>query len=242
MPKKMADSPLGWGDDSLTRHLDDFASNQLATFVHKPKQIKDLIKIDALFERFLMGAVNPRPFMPMSFFLRAHSACRAATGSVMAGQLYEAQALLRLCLELGAYGFYIGPDKRRWERWMCRNDSPVTKQAVRKEFTHAKVKIHIQAASSNLGNLYERLYDGLIDFGAHPNEQGFSLSSEIRRTDGSVHFDTIYLHGDGLPMELGIKTCAHVGIWVLHIAQILYPERFQVLSIKEELEELRKLY
>ena len=37
--------------------------------------------------------------------------------------------------------------------------------------------------------------------------------------DGGKRFLTIYLHGDGLQMDLGLKTVAQIGLWVLRIAQ-----------------------
>ncbi|UGY08590.1 hypothetical protein [Phyllobacterium pellucidum] len=111
-------SPPGWGNDSLTKYLDNYRDNQFATFVGKRAVISDLILIDGMYKLLLDGAKNPKPFIPMTFFLRAHSAYRSATGAVMAGQLYEAQALLRLCLEHSSYALYIGPDTERWKRWM----------------------------------------------------------------------------------------------------------------------------
>ena len=116
-------APPGWGQDALTDYLSSYRSNQFATFANKGQSMTDLIQIDGLFHRFLVGAINPRPFYPMTFMLRAHSAYRAGVGAVMAGQLYESQALLRLCLEHAAYGFYIGADKDRMERWLRRGDS-----------------------------------------------------------------------------------------------------------------------
>lgn len=234
--------PLGWGADGLTTYLDDCRRNQFATFNNKPDAVADLVRIDALFVKFLDGAINPRPFMPMNFMLRAHSSFRVAAGSVLAGQVYEAQAQLRLCLEHGAYGFYIGDNKDRWQRWMNRSTSDEAKQAVRQEFSHTKVAKHIQAAATKLGDLFEHLYDRLIDFGAHPNELGFSSNSAVREDGENVHFDTIYLQGDGLPLDLALKTTGQVGLWVLHIMQLQYRERYDLLGIKQQVEEIRQRF
>ncbi|WP_449414468.1 hypothetical protein [Ochrobactrum teleogrylli] len=235
----MKPSPNNWGKDKLTSYLEDYRDNQFATFANKQAAVSDLIRIDGLFPKLLEGAINPRPFVPMNFMLRAHAAYRAATGAVMAGQLYESQALLRLCLEHSAYGFYIGADTKRWERWMNRTDSPAAKQAVRDEFTHNKIKKHIKAKSQKLGEQFEKLYDQLIDFGAHPNEQGFSLSSTLQRDADKIHMNTIYLHGDGLALDLGLKMVGRVGLWALHIMQLIYPQRYELLGIREDLEEIR---
>ncbi|PDT81804.1 hypothetical protein [Sinorhizobium sp. BJ1] len=235
--------PPGWGADPLTAYLEEYRANQFATFVGKPAEVADLIALDNMFKRLLDRAVNPKPMIPMTFLLRAHSAYRSAAGAVMAGQLYEAQALLRLCLEHASYGHYIGGDAVLWERWMRRNESDKNREAVRKEFSANKVKRHLQAASAKVGTAYETLYERLIDFGAHPNEQGFSMSSAIgRQPNGDVHWDTLYLHGDGMPLNLALKTAAQVGICVLRIGQILYPDRFKDLGLDAGLETIRRRY
>lgn len=231
--------PRGWGDDPLTSYLDNYRDNQIATFANKRAQVADLIRIDGLLLKLLHGAVNPRPFVPMTFMLRAHAAYRAAVGAVMAGQLYESQTLMRLCLEHAAYGFYIGGDSERWKRWMNRNDSTATKKVVRDEFQHVKVKTYITGQAKRLGEQFELLYERLIDFGAHPNEQGFSLNSAIRKDSGNVHFDTVYLQGDGLPLDFALKTAGQVGLWILFVMQPLYKERYELLGIRAELEEIR---
>ena len=150
--------PPGWGDDSLSDYLKAYRTNQFATFANKRQAMQDLIRIDALYEQFLKGAINPRPFYPLQFTLRAHSAYRAGVGAVMAGQLYESQALLRLCLEHAAYGFYIGEDKERMECWLRRGDSDANRKAVRKEFRNDKIRAHIEARSPVLSGHFEHLY------------------------------------------------------------------------------------
>lgn len=232
--------PNGWGDDSLTSYLTAYKANQFATFANKGQAVTDLIRIDGLFERFLNGAINPRPFYPMNFLLRAHSAYRSGVGAVMAGQLFESQASFRLCLEHAAYGFYIGSDKDRMERWLRRGDSDDNRKAVRKEFHNDKIRAYIRAQSPVHCTQFDLLYSKLIEFGAHPNEQGYSLNSAITRLDGGdVHFTTIYLQGNGLPLDNGLKTAGQVGLWALHLMQIIYASRYELLGIRAALEEIR---
>jgi hypothetical protein len=234
--------PNGWGADALTSYLQDFRRNQFATFANKGQATKDLVTIDELYGRLMVGAVNPRPFYPLNFMLRAHAAYRAGVSAIMGGQVYEAQSLLRLCLEHAAYGFYVGSDKERLERWLRRGDSDANRKAVRKEFHNDRIRAHISARAPVLGDHFNVLYDRLMDFGAHPNEQGYSLNSTIIRDDSHVHFNAIYLHGDGLPLDLGMRTAAQVGLWPLHLMQLLYRERYELLGIRGELDELRKRF
>lgn len=235
--------PTGWGKDSLTQYLDNCRKHHLATFANKRSEVIDLTAIDGLFRKLLVNAVDPKPFLPMDFLMRAHSAFLTAVGTVMAGQVYEAQALLRVCLEQGAYSHYIGDDQARWELWMNRHDSSKAKQKVRKEFTHGKICANIKEAAPKLGSVYSELYDRVIDYGAHPNERGASLSSNMKDTvDGGRSYTTTYLHGDGLQLDFGLKTTAQVGIWVLSIAQVIYPTRMQATGIQYELEDISKRF
>lgn len=240
--KKQKPAPEGWGDDTLTSYLEDYRNNQFATFVGKEAEVGDLTAIDGMLTKLLLNARDPKPFVPMTFLLRSHSAYRAAAGAVMAGQLFEAQALLRLCLEHAAYGHYIGGDNAMWERWMRRHDSDDHRKAVRNEFAGAKVEKKLEAADPSIAKAYKTLYERLIDFGAHPNEKGFSMSSNIRRENGDVHIEAIYLHSDGLPLDLALKTTAQVGIAVLRIGQILYPSRFKDFGLDTDLDGIKKRY
>ena len=233
--------PDHWSEDSLTEYLQAYRSNQFATFANKGQSMKDLIQIDALFQR-LQGAVNPRPLYPMNFMLRAHSAYRAGVGAIMGGQLYESKAVLRLCLEHAAYGFYIGSNSDRMKRWLCRGDSDANRNAVRKEFQISKIKAEIRNHAPKLSRHFDYLYNQLIDLGAHPNEQGYSLNSTIIKIDGDSHIKTIYLQEDGAPLDFSIKIAAQVGLWSLFIMQLLYPERYELLGIREKLEELRNRF
>jgi len=130
-------APDGWGRDPLTEYLDAFRANQLATFANKRSAIVDLTTIDKMFRTLIDGAMNPKPFLPMSFLQRAHSAFLAAAGAVMAGQIYEAQALLRVCLEQGAYAFYIGLYRGR-SRAVGTVDEP-TREPCRNEGSTRRV-------------------------------------------------------------------------------------------------------
>ncbi len=237
------DVPTGWGQDSLTLYLDNCQKNHLATFANKRSEVIDLTTIDGLFRKLIDNAVDPKPFQPMGFLLRAHSAFLTAVGTVMAGQVYEAQALLRVCLEQGAYSHFIRDDQARWELWMNRHDSAKAKQKVRDEFKHGKICANMKKDAPKLEKIYSGLYDQVIDYGAHPNERGASLSSGMKDTiDGGISYTTTYLHGDGLQLDFGLKTTAQVGIWVLSIAQIIYPTRMQATGIQYELEDISKRF
>ncbi len=80
-----------------------------------------------------------------------------------------------------------------------------------------------------------------IDYGAHPNERGVSLSSRAVdiEADGK-QFLTIYLHSDGLGLDYGLKSAAQVGLWALRIAQEIYPTRTHDLGLKHQITDMSK--
>lgn len=235
--------PPGWGQDPLTQYLDYTRQNHLATFANKRSEVIDLIAIDGMFRKLLDNARNPKPFFPSGFLLRAHSAYLSAVGAVMAGQTYEAQALLRLCLEQGAYAHYIGDDRARYERWMSRHVSPEAKAALLNEFTHRKILRHIAAADPKLGDSYKKLYERTIDYGAHPNVHGMLSRTELTESvDGDVQFLTSYLQAEGLSFDFGLRTVVQVGLWVLRAAKAIYPARMQAAGVQFQLEDMCKRF
>lgn len=242
MSSRPTTPPPGWAQDTLTSYLDEFRGNQWATFHNKRQEAADLIALDGLFEKLLKAAKDPMPMMPMTFLLRAHSAYRAAVSMVMSGQLYEAQAMLRLSLEHASYGFFIGGDTERWKRWMKRNDDDKSRKAVREEFTAGAIRRAIKKADAKIGGHFEYLYERLIDFGAHPNEQGFSMSTKLRREPGETHILSIYLHDDGIPLDFALKTTAQVAICVLQIAYLIYPSRMELQQIRHDLDQITVRY
>jgi hypothetical protein len=235
--------PPGWGQDSLTQFLDSVRRNQFATFANKKLEMKDLIFIDVMFTKLEEGQVTEKFFAPMTFLHRAHSAYRAAVGAVCSGQIYEAQALLRSCLEHAAYAFHIADEPARYEVWLNRHEGMDTKKSVQTEFMWKKIIGALTAKSEEIGSLFSRFYEQTIDYGAHPNERGFSLNSEVAITDGGEkRFSTVYLQSDGLALDLGLKSAAQVGLLVLSAAALIDPARMQQLGIDLDLAEMLRRF
>lgn len=237
--------PRGWGNDPVTQYLDTCRANQFATFANKRCQVIDLITIDGMFRKLLDGAIDPKPILPMGFLLRAHSAYLTAVGAMMAGQLHELQALLRMCLEQAGYSHFIGGDQVRWERWMDRHEPGTRSQKDKwkKEFTHGNVSRGLNASNATLGDIYTKLYDRTIDYGGHPNERGASMSSDlVHLPDGGQQWLTVYLHEDGLMLDYCLKTTAQVGLCALRIARLIYPARAQAVGISYQMDDICKRY
>lgn len=90
---------------------------------------------------------------------------------------------------------------------------------------------------------FDHHYSQLIEFGAHPNEMGCSLNMLVQRNDaGDATFVTVYLQGDSISLDNGLKVGGQIGIWALHMMQLLYRERFELLGIRADLEDVRQRF
>lgn len=242
MSSRPTTPPPGWAQDMLSAYLQEFRGNQWATFHNKRPEMRDFIALDDMFNRLLHGAKNPKPILPATFLLRAHSAFRAAVSLAMGGQLYEVQSLLRLCLEHAAYGFFIGGDQALWTRWMKREESEKNREAVRREFSHGAIKHKLKKADADVAKNFVAMYERLIDFGAHPNEQGFSMSTLLERDGNETRISALSLHGEGDQLNFSLKTVAQTAICALQIAHLIYPVRMDLAGISHDLQQIAKRY
>jgi hypothetical protein len=236
-----SDKPANWGQDKLTTFFDECRINQFANYSNKPIWTS-LKQIDDCFFRILDKPINPRPFFPIQFLYRSHAAFRSACALAMAGQVFEANVMLRLCLETAAYGYYVSLDDSIAETWIKRHDGPAELKACKNLFQYGKIRDRILSNAVKLGEILEELYERTIDFGAHPNFKGIAINSKINKTEDQTEYLQIYLHDDGLALDFSLKSCAQVGIWSLSIYQLIYPEKFLLLGIKSELEALTKRF
>lgn len=215
--------PIGWGLTSLTDAFNSARDNQWATFDNKPAA-RDLLVIDRILFELLDGRSDPDPMQPLQFLMRAHSCFRAASACAMAGQVYESTVLHRAVLETAAYGLYIGHDNLRGELWLRRSDSKGAKEKVREAFSFGSLRRDFKLRHPDLEPAFSSLYENLVDFGAHPNEAGFSISTAVRRVDGGRTIDTVYLHDDDGPaLDFGMKNTARVGLWIILVFRAIYP-------------------
>tara|TARA_R110002074_G_scaffold221501_1_gene392129 strand:+ start:308 stop:991 length:684 start_codon:yes stop_codon:yes gene_type:complete len=215
--------------------------NQYATFYNK-QIVNDLIEIESCFRLILKDPINPRPWFPLNFMLRAHSAYLAACSLTLAGDCYNSFSLLRNCLECTMYGVYIGGNEERAKTWLERNDSIESYRRMKLEYKISTLSSHLGAISTPLNIWFKSIYEHTIDYGSHPNELGFSSSSKIEQGEGEKKFLTIYLHGDDPALQWGLKMTLHAGLWSLLAFRLIYAAKFELLGVSERLDMLCAKY
>lgn len=231
--------PIGWSEDNLSAFLDAAFSNQLATYENKRSQYLRLRKIDDLFHMLLEHWTDPPSLLEPLLFYRAHSAFKTASQLGMAGQLAESMVLQRACLEYGGYAVRMAAEPTLREVWLRRDDNKQCAMRVRKEFTHAKVRDAILSRAATSSSNYDFLYSRCIDWGAHPNEKSVTMSGRIRRQGKAKYYEQTYLHGDGKPLGLTLRSVMQCGVCVIDLFHILFVDRVNELKLEDDVKAIR---
>src|SRR3989442_15571833 len=127
--------PEGWERDEVSRFLETCRGNVFATFIKTRPAYDKLVGIDQAYRQIQENLVNTQEWFSAFFLLRAHSAFLGAASLALAGQVPEAYAVLRTCLEYSLYGHYLAQNPGSRETWLRRHDDAAAKQRVRDEFT-----------------------------------------------------------------------------------------------------------
>lgn len=232
--------PQGWGADSLTEFLETAYQNRWATFTNKSDWFRRLARLDACFMRIAKDWLNPSDIIAVLLFLRCHAAYRAVCEHALAGQVSALFPQVRACLEYAGYALHIHKNTGLGETWLRRHDNESTMISVKDEFTVSNIRATIGKTNQQAARVFKELYDRAIDFGGHPNERAITSNLAIKEAEDRKEFQQIYLHGDSLALEHGLKTTAQTGVCALEIFQEIFSARFELLGVRNELLELRK--
>jgi hypothetical protein len=188
--------------------------------------------------------------IPRFLQVRVRSAFLAACRLALSGQLVEAHAVLRVGIEEAWYALHIATPPEaaadqdqptpmsRWEVWMRRTDSPSAKRRCKDEFTIRNVRTTHERIDSTTAAHLHAVYETLIDFGAHPNEQGLLSSIMKTEDDREIQYQVGILAPHELPLVMTLRLSVAVAVGALKIFQRIFPERFELMSIDVEIDKL----
>jgi hypothetical protein len=241
--------PLDFGSCSLSQYIERAHDNAFATFVkNKNNCFSDLREINDCFQKISDALDNPQDILPAFLLIRSFSAYRASCNTAMSGQVVETFVLLRSCLEFAGYALLMQVDRRLVEVWLKRHngldvaEKKKSKSAVKKEFIVGRIKEELVKKDAQLGGIFDLLYERSIDEGGHPNERAVFGSMRVNAGEGVQNFEQIYLHGDDVHSESALKTTAQVGLCSLSIFENIFPKRFSILGIKDDLKRIKKRF
>lgn len=159
----------------------------------------------------------------------------------MSGQVSEAFLLLRGALEQSWYALHMAKDPNgdaRVEVWLRRNDDDQATSRCRSEFTVKNVRTtheHLdQAAAFQLHSIYE----SLIDHGAHPNQMGVLTGVTQQESASQVDYKVNIFCADELSVMAVLRLAVAVAIGSLKIFALIYPERFALIGLGDEIVRL----
>jgi hypothetical protein len=233
--------PPGWGNDELSKFLDAAHQNQYATFVKKRDAMAKLVAIDAQFAKVTKGWLNPKSEVLAMLFIRCHGAYRTACGLAMSGQTAECYVQCRSMLEYAAYAVHINRDPPLAKVWLDRHQDETSMKASRKAFQHVAVLESVMAANQHAAERFETIYQRTIDFGGHPNERAVTGNMKMIEEPDRREMLAILLHGDGVQLDVALKTSAQCGMIALELFETIYGPKFELLGIKAAMLDIRRM-
>ncbi len=214
--------------------------NTFATFANKKSVFKRLQDIDGVFRMVLENLHNSPDWFIIFFFLRAHAAYLGGVRFTLAGQIPEAYAVLRSCLENSLYGIYLWKNPKSKVTWLNRHKDAASKKKVKNEFKIGTMLDLFDSIDKRNGPIIRNLYEQTIDYGGHPNER--AILSTIKKTQemDSIRFDSTYLDGDTLPFRACLKTSAQIGIASLLVFYNIFRIRFDLVGLPDQINRLKQ--
>lgn len=233
-----------WGDDPLSSFFRDAEYNERVTSLNLPTLYTLLQRVHALFKRVAEAVEHdsreelliPRFIMP-----RTLSSFLAAIRLIMSGQISESYPVLRVALEQAWYALYIAKDPQppaRTEIWLRRNEDEASKLKCKNEFTVANVRSTHASLDTVTSRQLHQLYETLIDFGGHPNQRGVLTAMSMSETEQETNWQVGLLAPKKVPLVAALKTTVEVAIGTFKVFQLIFPERFAIMGLDEEINSL----
>jgi hypothetical protein len=239
--------PPPWERDPLSTYFSEAEHNTRASAVNFPEVYAVqrqahvlLLRVAEAFEHDT-GAVHHLG-VPRILLIRSHSAILAAMRLAMSGQAFEAQTVLRVAIEHAWYALHITRDSAppaRARVWWNRGDNPQATEACRNEFSVGNVRRTHEGLDRDTAAAMQRLYDDAINLGGHPNQGGVALTLRIgERDQETVTIGVGFLHPVPLVIVSTLKDAVDVTTGLAKVVSLIYPERFRIATLDEEVNRL----
>ncbi len=237
-------APPPWECDPLSSFLATAQYNERVTPLKLPDAYVLLQRVHAAFEQVAVSTEreNTPNLLPVRILMaRARGAWLASVRSAMSGQTVEAYPLVRTVIEAAWYALHIAKDPAPPARaiiWLCRDDNEAAESRCRNEFRVSNVRATHEALDATTAAICAALYDQTIELGAHPNERG-TLTALRRSEDGqTINFQAVLLTDDWKVIALVLKNAVEAAVGALKVFRLIFPERFTIVGIKDEIDGL----
>ena len=236
--------PPDWDNDPLSAFFRDAEYNNRVIALRFQDVYELLGQAHALFqqsEEVTRKADGIERFFARVLMVRSHSSFLAGIRLAMSGQVSESFPVLRSLVESTWYALHIAKDPRGTERskiWMSRNEDDKAKERCKSEFTVKKVLQTHQALDAATAKEFHKIYEDLIDFGAHPNQLGVMMAMGKTEMDRQVDYSVHIFNPKQLPVLFALKIAVRTAICALKTFQLMFPECFTLIGLDLEIEKL----
>lgn len=236
--------PADWGKSELTRFLDIAEQQGHASYAIFPEWVRALELIDRnLTENaptFFHEIDEPRQ-TAAKLFLRAFGTFRAGCRLALSGQVFEATVLTRNILESGIYAWACAASTSHREAWRRRSDGSEERVIARRLFKWSELARLLQGVDADLAERVQAFYGQTIEFGAHPNIDGVTLSSEIKQVgEDRYEVSTIFLSGEDSTLSAILDLMRAMEL-VYRLLELTIRDRLRLLGIDQRVDEQRRL-
>lgn len=139
---------------------------------------------DELIAGFMASLEKPDHVSALKMFMLAWGSLRSATLTTRMGMVSQSPAIQRLAVEAIAYGVLFRFDYLFHDLWKQRHDDPEALKKFRRDGFRRALQV-LEERSKFLHTRTNRIYQALIDLGAHPNVLGIDQMSEYHLEAGS---------------------------------------------------------
>jgi hypothetical protein len=239
--------PPPWEHDPISTYLSQAERNTRVCAVNWPDVYEVQQRAHDLLVRVAEAFEHDREEVqhlaaPRMLLLRSHSAILATMRLAMSGQAVEAQAVLRVAIEAAWYALHITRDPApptRAHVWWGRGDTPEATQACRNEFTVGNVRTTHEGLDAATATAMQRVYEDTIAYGGHPNQGGVALGLRIdERGEETATIAVGFLHAGTVAALATLKAAVDVAVGLTKIVSLIYPERFRLAGLDEEVNRL----
>jgi hypothetical protein len=234
------ESAYPWGRDKLSTFLKGTEENTFKSTINFEKLYRRLVRVDETWwhasETTEVTAFED--LLPPLLMRLSNSAWEAGVRVGLGGQPVDTQPLFRSALEYAGYALHIHEDPALRAVWLARHMSDKDRQACRDAFTVGKVKRAISSKNTKRGASFAKLYDLLVDAGAHPNVGALLARWTTERTERATISEVTQITNDPLLYRQMIWSALSTGIECLRVFELIFSVKFRLVSLDLEIDRL----
>jgi hypothetical protein len=214
---------LGEGLQGFLAKADECLQELLAS---KNPLVAALLQYDTYWRNVLWRHLAAPQPVAMMLFLNSYQLLLAGIRMALSGHPAALFPLMRTALESASYGHLLERQPMLLEVWSNRHRGEADKRLCRNTFTFEKAIAGVKDNSPDIHRLAKEVYEGAIDYGAHPNVRGVfgHVTLDEARPDGMVAVTHTSLYSANHHETLrGLCACLDYGFVIISVIALSGP-------------------